>query len=316
MASDPLVVGIDVAKAELVVALGSAGTRWQVPNDAPGIGDLVARLAAQAPALVVREATGGYERAVVAALAAQHAPVVVGNPRQGREFARAVGCLAKRDRLDAGVLALFGERVRPDPRPVPDAAAAAPDALLTRRRQLLEMLFAERQRLEQALPAVRPSVAQHIRALERLLKDVDQDLDNTIQRTPAWRATDNRLRSVPGVGPILSRPLIGELPELGHLGAKQIAALVGVAPVARDSGAFKGRRTIFGGRAPVRNVRYMATLVATRCHPVIAAFYQRLLTAGKPKKVALTACMHQLLLILNAMLRTGTPLHLGESTTP
>jgi len=214
------------------------------------------------------------------------------------------------------VLALFGERVRPEPRPIPDAAAAALDALLTRRRQLLEMLFAERQRLEQALPAVRPSVAQHIRALERLVKDVDQDLDNTIQRTPAWRAQDNLLRSVPGVGPILSRTLIGELPELGHLGAKQIAALVGVAPVARDSGAFKGRRTVFGGRAPVRNVLYMATLVATRCNPVIAAFYQRLLTAGKPKKVALTACMHKLLLILNAMLRTGTPWHLAESMTP
>ena len=316
MASDPLVVGIDVAKAELVVALGSAGPRWQVPNDAPGIGELVARLAAQAPALVVLEATGGYERAVVAALAVQQAPVVVVNPRQVREFARAVGCLAKTDRLDAGVLALFGERVRPEPRPIPDAAAAALDALLTRRRQLLEMLFAERQRLEQALPAVRPSVAQHIRALERLVKDVDQDLDNTIQRTPAWRAQDNLLRSVPGVGPILSRTLIGELPELGHLGAKQIAALVGVAPVARDSGAFKGRRTVFGGRAPVRNVLYMATLVATRCNPVIAAFYQRLLTAGKPKKVALTACMHKLLLILNAMLRTGTPWHLAESMTP
>lgn len=299
-------VGIDVAKAELVIAIRPSGDRWTVANDEAGIQTLLKRLRRHTPALVVLEATGGYERAAVAALAAARLPLVVANPRQVRDFARATGQLAKTDRIDADTLALFAERVRPNPRALPDEAARALDALLTRRRQVLEMLIAERNRLEHALPAVRRGITQHIRWLERQLHDVDRDLDDSIQGSPVWRAKENLLRSAPGVGPVLSRTLIGELPELGTLPRKQIAALVGVAPLARDSGTLKGKRLVWGGRAPVRAALYMAALVGTRCNPVIRAFYRRLLAAGKPKKVALTACMRKLLTILNAMMRTNT----------
>jgi len=280
-----------------------------VANDEAGIQTLLKRLRQHDPALVVLEATGGYERAVVAALAAARLPLVVANPRQVRDFARATGQLAKTDRIDADTLALFAERVRPEPRALPDEAAQALDALLTRRRQVLEMLIAERNRLEHALPAVRRGITQHIRWLERQLHDVDRDLDDSIQGSPIWRAKENLLRSAPGVGPVLSRTLIGELPELGTLPRKQIAALVGVAPLARDSGTLKGKRLVWGGRAPVRAALYMAALVGTRCNPVIRTFYCRLLAAGKPKKVALTACMRKLLTILNAMMRTNTMWH-------
>ncbi len=299
-------VGIDVAKAELVIAIRPSGDRWTVANDEAGIQTLLKRLRRHTPALVVLEATGGYERAAVAALAAARLPLVVANPRQVRDFARATGQLAKTDRIDADTLALFAERVRPNPRALPDEAARALDALLTRRRQVLEMLIAERNRLEHALPAVRRGITQHIRWLERQLHDVDRDLDDSIQGSPVWRAKENLLRSAPGVRPVLSRTLIGELPELGTLPRKQIAALVGVAPLARDSGTLKGKRLVWGGRAPVRAALYMAALVGTRCNPVIRAFYRRLLAAGKPKKVALTACMRKLLTILNAMMRTNT----------
>jgi len=305
----PAFVGIDVAKAELVIAVRPSGDRWPVANDEAGIQTLLKRLRQHDPALVVLEATGGYERAVVAALAAARLPLVVANPRQVRDFARATGQLAKTDRIDADTLALFAERVRPEPRALPDEAAQALDALLTRRRQVLEMLIAERNRLEHALPAVRRGITQHIRWLERQLHDVDRDLDDSIQGSPIWRAKENLLRSAPGVGPVLSRTLIGELPELGTLPRKQIAALVGVAPLARDSGTLKGKRLVWGGRAPVRAALYMAALVGTRCNPVIRTFYCRLLAAGKPKKVALTACMRKLLTILNAMMRTNTMWH-------
>lgn len=305
----PAFVGIDVAKAELVIAICPSRDHWTVPNSPAGIQALVARVSEHAPTLIVLEATGGYERALVAALAAARLPVVVANPRQVRDFARATGQLAKTDRLDATILALFAERVRPASRPLPDDAAQALDALLTRRRQLIEMLIAERNRLEHARPPVRRGITQHIRWLERQLHDVDQDLDTTIQSSPVWRAKDNLLRSAPGVGPILSRTLIGELPELGTLPRKQIAALVGVAPLARDSGTLTHKRLVWGGRAPVRAALYMAALVGTRCNPVLQAFYRRLLAAGKPKKVALTACMRKLLTILNAMLRTNTLWH-------
>jgi len=302
----PTFVGIDVAKTELVIRVRPSGDRWTVVNDGAGVQALVKRLDRHAPALVVLEATGGYERAAIAALAAAQLPLVVANPRQVRDFARATGQLAKTDRIDADTLALFAERVRPNPRALPDEAARALDALLTRRRQVLEMLIAERNRLEHALPAVRRGITQHIRWLERQLQDVDRDLDDNIQASPVWRAKENLLRSAPGVGPVLSRTLIGELPELGTLPRKQIAALVGVAPLARDSGTLKGKRLVWGGRAPVRATLYMAALVGTRCNPVIRAFYLRLLAAGKPKKVALTACMRKLLTILNAMMRTNT----------
>ena len=224
-----------------------------------------------------------------------------------RDFARATGQLAKTDALDAQVLALFAERVRPEPRPLPDAAVQALDALLTRRRQLLEMLVAEQNRLGFAAAAVRRDITQHIHWLQRRLRDVDGDLEQAVRSSPVWRLKEDLLRSVPGVGPVVSRTLLGELPELGTLSHKQIAALVGVAPRARDSGTLRGKRIVWGGRASVRAVLYMAALVATRHNPVIRAFYQRLRTAGKPAKVALVACMRKLLAILNAILRTATP---------
>ena len=301
------VVGIDVAKAELVVAVRPGGDRWTVPNDAAGVARLRARLQELAPTLVVLEATGGYERAAVAALAAAQMPVVVANPRQVRDFARATGQLAKTDRIDAETLALFAERVRPTPRPLADEASAALDALLTRRRQLVGMRGAERNRLEHAPPAVARGIRTHIRWLERQLSVVDRDLDDMIHQSPVWRAKEDLLRSVPGVGPIVSRTLLGELPELGQLNRRRIAALAGVAPFACDSGTLRGRRVVWGGRASVRAALYMSALVATRWNPVIRAFYQRLLAAGKPKKVALVACMRKLLTILNVMLRTNTP---------
>lgn len=306
-AAEPAVfVGIDVAKATLEIAVRPSGERWQVPNEDPAFPALVARLRTLTPTLVVLEATGGFEQAVVAALATAALPLVVANPRQVHDFARATGQLAKTDTLDAQVLALFAERVRPAPRPLPDTAAQALDAVLTRRRQLLEMLVAERNRLGFARAPVRRGLTQHIRWLERQLAEVDRDLGDLIEQSPVWRTRDNLLQSVPGIGPVVSRTLIGELPELGQLTHKQIAALVGVAPLARDSGTLRGKRLVWGGRAPVRAVLYMGALVATRYNPVIRAFYQRLRAAGKPAKVALTACMRKLLVMLNAMVRSNT----------
>ncbi|MBA3497098.1 MAG: IS110 family transposase [Gemmatimonadales bacterium] len=302
----PIFVGIDVAKATLDVAVRPSGECWQLANEATALLSLIARLQALEPTLVVLEATGGFEHAVVAALAAVALPVVVANPRQVRDFARATGQLAKTDVIDAQTLALFAERVRPAPRPLPDEAAQALDAVLTRRRQLLEMLTAERNRLGFARAPVARRIRTHVRWLQRELADVDRDLGRLIEQSPVWRAQDDLLQSVPGVGPIVSRTLLGELPELGRLTRKQIAALVGVAPLARDSGTRRGRRLIWGGRAPVRAVLYMGALVATRWNPVIRAFYQRLRAAGKPAKVALVACMRKLLTILNAMARSGT----------
>lgn len=306
MSASPLFVGIDVAKAELVVALGPSGDLLTVPNDESGIRHVLEHLRTACPALIVLEATGGYETPAVAALAAAGLPVVVANPRQVRDFAKAVGKLAKTDRIDAHVLALFAERVRPAIRPLPDEALRTLDALLTRRRQLIEMLVAERNRLVHALPPVEKNLKQHIRWLERRLADVDSDLDQTVQQSPAWRAKENLLRSVPGVGPIVSRTLLADLPELGALNRKQIAALVGVAPLAKDSGTLRGKRMVWGGRAPVRAALYMGALIASRHNPVIRDFYQRLVAAGKPKKVALTACMRKLLVILNTMVRNNT----------
>jgi transposase len=299
-------VGIDIAKEEFVVACRPERPEWAASNDAAGIAATVTGLQRLVPTLIVLEATGGYETALVAALAAAGLPVVVANPRQVRDFAKATGQFAKTDRLDAHLLALFAERVQPTPRPLPEPVLEQLTALLTRRRQLLDMLIAERNRLEHATPPIRRDITQHIRWLERRVADVDRDLDDTLQSSPVWRAKENLLRSVPGVGPIVSRTLLADLPELGHLNRKQIAALVGVAPLARDSGTLRGKRVVWGGRAPVRAVLYMGALVAARHNAVIRAFYLRLLAAGKPKKVALTACMRKLLTILNAIMRTQT----------
>lgn len=307
MVSHPLFVGIDVAKDTLDVALRPTAETWSVVNDDAGIATLVAQLHTAAPTLVVLEATGSFHGAVTAALAAAGVPVVVVNPRQVRAFAHAVGILAKTDRIDARVIAHFAEAVRPTPRPLPDAATQDLRAVLLRRRQLIEMLTAERNRLASAPRRIHDAIAAHITWLERHLADVDTDLTRAIEASPLWQATDEVLRSIPGVGPVLSRTMMAQVPELGTLGAKPLAALIGVAPFNRDSGTLRGRRTVYGGRAEVRAVLYMGALVATRHNPVIKAFYERLCAAGKAKKVALTACMHKLLTIMNAMVRDRTP---------
>ena len=307
MQQEPTYVGIDVAKDMLDVALRPAGERWRVEHDAAGLEQLVARLQALAPALIVLEATGGLELELVAALAAAALPVVVVNPRQTRDFARATGTLAKTDALDAAVLAHFAEAVRPPQRPLSDAQTQTLRQLLTRRRQLVGMRVAEGQRLTRAGAAVRPGIEAHIAWLEQERSELEDELRQTLQRSPVWRERDQLLRSVPGVGEQLSLTLLAELPELGRLDRRQAAALVGVAPFNRDSGRMRGRRTIWGGRARVRAMLYMGALSASRHNPLIRAFYQRLLAAGKPKKVALTACMRKLLVILNAMLKQHTP---------
>jgi len=300
-------VGIDISKAELQVAVRPTGEQWSTANTEAALAELAVRLRVLAPTGIVCEATGGLEGPVAGTLGLAGLPVMVINPRQARDFAKATGQLAKTDRIDAAGLALFGERVRPSPRPLRDADTRRLDALVVRRRQVVSMLTAERNRLAGADPAVRKRITAHLHWLEGELASVDQDLDGAVRQSPLWHAKDHLLRSVPGVGRILALSLLTQLPELGALNRKQIAALVGVAPLARDSGTLRGRRIIWGGRAPVRTVLYMATLVATRRNPAIAAFYQRLLAAGKPKKVALVACMRKLLTILNAMLATNTP---------
>lgn len=315
MASAPLFVGIDVSKAQLDIALRPDG-QFVVPNDETGIAHVIERLRVLPVALIVLEATGGLELPLIGALVAAKLPVVVVNPRQVRDFAKATGKLAKTDPLDAQILAHFADVIRPAPRPLPDEQTHALAALLARRRQLIEMLTAEKNRLSSARHAVRKSVTAHIRWLEQQVAQIDRDLAHTIRESPVWREKDDLLRTVPGVGPGLARTLIVDLPELGTLGRKQIAALVGVAPLNRDSGTLRGKRTVWGGRAHVRAALYMAALVASRCNPVIRAFYQRLCAAGKAKKVALTACMRKLLTILNAMVKHRTPWSTKEVMCP
>lgn len=311
-----LVVGIDVSKERLDTALRPSGERWTSTNDACGISTLCRRLHKRTPTLIVLEATGGLEMPLAGALAAAGLPVVVVNPRQVRNFAKATGQLAKTDTLDAAVLAHFAEAVRPPVRPLPDAATQALDALLTRRRQLLAMRTAEQHRLGSATPPMRKEIQVHLAWLDRRLAALDDELGRTIRESPVWREQEQLLQSAPGVGPVLARTLLASLPELGALNRKQIAALVGVAPFNRDSGSTRGRRAVCGGRASVRAVLYMATVAASRCNPVIKAFYARLRTAGKPTKVALTACMHKLLLILHAMVKRQTPWSENVALTP
>jgi len=308
-------IGIDVAKAHLDVAVRPDGDTWRVANDASGIAALVARLDQRRPTLVVLEATGGYERAVAAALSAGGLPVAVVNPRQVRDFAKATGKLAKTDTLDAHVLAHFAAAVQPAPRPLPDANTQMLAAILARRRQLVAMLTAEQNRLHTAPTTIRERIGAHIVWLKEDLKEIDTALAQSIADDPTWRERDALLRSVPGVGPVLAVTLLAELPQLGALTRHQVAALAGVAPLNRDSGTRRGIRTVWGGRARVRGALYMAALVATRYNPVIRAFYARLCAAGKPKKVALTACMRKLLTILNALLAHHTPWQSSPSTT-
>lgn len=305
MTQPPIFVGIDVSKAQLDVAQRLAG-RFTVPNTEAGVTQLLTRLTAAPPSLIVLEATGGVELPLTGALAAAGLPVVVVNPRQIRDFAKATGQLAKTDALDAQVLAHFAEVVRPEPRPLPDAQTQELAALVTRRRQLIEMLTAEKNRLASARVVVRTQLRAHITWLEHALDQADRDLAEAIRQSPVWREKEELLRSVPGIGPVLTITLLANLPELGTLTHKQIAALVGVAPLNRDSGTLRGKRTVWGGRAQVRAALYMAAIVAVRFNPVIRAFYQRLCAAGKAKKVALVACMRKLLTIVNAMLKHRT----------
>jgi transposase len=300
-------VGIDVSKGLLDVAVLPEGESWSATNDEEGITQVVKRLKSLRPRLVVLEATGGMETALVGAAATARLPVVVVNPRQVRDFAKSVGALAKTDAIDARVLARFAEAVRPEVRPLKDKEASQFSALIARRRQLVEMLTAEKNRLATAPQAIHPSIEEHIEWLEQRLEDINGKLKKAIKKSPVWRAKDQLLRTVPGVGSVFSATLVAGLPELGALNRKRIAALVGVAPFNRDSGKYRGRRCIWGGRGSIRAVLYMATLAATRFNPVIRAFYLRLCAAGKEKKVALTACMRKLLTILNAMVKTATP---------
>lgn len=299
-------VGIDVSKDYLDTGIRPGGKSERTGNREPDIAQLVQRLQALQPALIVLEATGGLEMPVAAALAVARLPTAIVNPRQVRKFAEASGQLAKTDKIDAQVLAHFAEAIRPEPRGLPDEQAQHMAALLARRRQLVEMLVAEKNRRHSASAGVRPRLEAHIEWLEHELNDLDHDLNQAIKASPLWREKEDLLRSVPGVGPVLARTLLFELPELGCLNHKQVAKLVGVAPLNRDSGRKRGKRTIWGGRAVVRTALYMAMLAAIRFNPVIKDFYLRLVQAGKPKKSAMTACMHKLLTILNAVLRDRT----------
>ncbi len=300
-------VGIDVSKAQLDVAVRPTGKRWTLPYDQTGIEGLIPQIVDLEPALVLLEATGGLELPLVAALAAAALPVVVVNPRQVRDFAKATGTLAKTDTLDAGVLAHFADAVRPEVRPLKDAETQVLNSLTARRRQVMTMLVSEKNRLGAAIGAVSPRIEAHIAWLEQELSDLDKGLLQTLRRSPVWREKDDLLRTVPGVGEQISLTLLANLPELGTLNRRQIAALVGVAPYNRDSGALRGKRAVWGGRSRVRAVLYMGALVASRHNPAIRDFYQRLLAAGKPKKVALVASMRKLLVILNGMLKHGSP---------
>jgi transposase len=300
-------VGIDVSKQFLDVNMRPSSEVLRVGNDEAGIGGLVERFRKAPPALVVVEATGGYESPLSAALALAGIAIAVVNPRQVRDFAKATGRLAKTDAIDAAVLAHFAEVIKPQPRPVPDEQLAALDALVARRRQLVEMLTAEHHRLSRANAAVRSSIKASVNWLRRQLADVDRDLGDQIKRSPLWRAKDDLLQSVPCVGPVTSRTLLAELPELGTLNRKQVAALVGVAPLNADSGTIRGQRRTWGGRAAVRTALYMAALVGSKKNPVLRDMYARLLARGKQPKVALIACAHKLLTILNAMIRANAP---------
>lgn len=300
-------IGIDVSKARLDVAVHDSAQCFSVENTETGVEGLVKQMKELDPELIVMEATGGYERLCAAMLAAAGLALSVVNPRQVRDFAKSTGILAKTDRLDARVLAHFGAAIKPEPRALPDAQQQLLDELMLRRRQIVAGLVAEKNRLGMAhTVAVKKSLRKAIAFYERLLADVDRQIGEHIERSPLWRAREDLLRSFKGVGPVSSRTLIGDLPELGTLDRKRIAALVGVAPMARDSGKRKGARAIFGGRGQVRAALYMVAVTAIRANAPIRQFYQRLRAAGKPAKVAIVACMRKILITLNAMVRTNS----------
>ena len=301
-------IGIDVAKDRLDVHLRPSGESFTVARDGEALAGLVERLQALAPALVVMEATGGYETVVASALGAAHLPLAVVNPRQIHDFARATGKLAKTDRLDAAAIAHFAEAIRPPARPIADAEAQALGELVARRRQVIEMIVAEGNRRRRASQRrVIRAIERHLALLQSELSELDGDIDQAIRNSPLWQADADLLAGVPGIGPATVRTLVAELPELGRLTRRKIAALVGVAPINRDSGTWRGRRAIAGGRPAVRAALYMAALVASRANPLIAPHYKKLRAAGKTGKQALVACMRKLLVILNAILRDRKP---------
>lgn len=306
-------VGLDVSKDWIEGVARPGDAPFRIERTEEGIATLVGRLRTLRPTLIVLEATGGYEVEVATALGLASLPVAVVNPRQVRDFAKALGRLAKTDVLDAQIIALFAERVRPEPRRLPDEAHQELAAIVARRRQLVEMLVAERNRLALARQAVRVDLRQHIRWLERRLGDIDDQIASLIRQSPLWRAQENLLRSVPGVGPVTASAILVGLPELGRISRRQIAALVGCAPLNRDSGRSRGPRTTWGGRASIRQVLYMATLVATKRNPVIRVFYQRLRAAGKQPRVAIIASMRKLLTILNAIIKAQAPWRVSPS---
>jgi len=306
MTEESVYVGVDVAKNTLDIAVSNLKETRQFNNDHKGITSAVSYIASLKPAKIVLEATGKYEIPLATELQANRMPVVIVNPRQVRDYARATGVLAKTDRIDAQILALFGMQVKPEVRLLPDQKAREMSSLLARRRQIIEMLTAENNRLLQADISIRPGIEIHIKWLKEAVSAINDDLDRQIQSNSSWLDKDNLLKSVPGIGKVVSTTLLIELPELGTLNRRKIAALVGVAPLNRDSGTLRGKRTVWGGRAKLRAVLYMAALVGVKRNPVMAAFYERLLKAGKAKKVALVACMRKLLTILNAMIRSKT----------
>jgi transposase len=301
-------VGLDVSKRRLDVAVRPQGRHFVTPNDERGIKQLVKRLAALKPHLIVLEASGGYEFLVIAALAEAQLPVALINPQAVRKFAGATGRLAKTDKIDAQVLAHFAEALRPEPRPLPDQDHQVLKAALKRRQQVVKMMGQEENRLEKTfIAAVRRDIQEHLTWLRRRLEELNRDIDDLIRQSPLWRERDRLFQSVPGIGPVVSRVVIAQLPEVGTLPGKKAVALAGLAPYNRDSGHFRGKRMIRGGRSYLRRMLYMAAVVASRYNPVIRAFYQRLVAAGKPKKLALTACMRKLVLILNAMVKHHQP---------
>jgi transposase len=305
MTSIPRFIGIDVSKTQLDVACRPDHLTFTFQNDLTGIADLITQLRQLTPTLIVLEASGGFQMPLATALAVAKMAFAVINPRQVRDFAKSTGQLAKTDVIDAQVLAHFAQAVRPQPRPLPDATTQQVEALVTRRRQLLDMLVAERNRLALApTRQVCASIQQHVDYLQRLISETDDEIAKIMQSSPAWREKDDLLRSATGIGPVLSATLQAALPELGMLNQREIAKLVGVAPLNNDSGKRRGVRHIRGGRAAVRRVLYMATLTATRFNPVIKRFYTRLIASGKPQKVAITAAMRKLLVILNTMVKT------------
>ena len=306
MTEEAVCIGVDVAKGTLDLAVSNSTETRQFENNHEGITNAASYIAGLKPTIIILEATGHFEMPLAAVLQTNHLPVVIVNPRQVRDFARATGVLAKTDKIDSRILALFGLQIKPQIRLLPDQKVRDMESLLSRRRQLIEMLTAENNRVLQAEDSIRKGIKIHIKWLEKAISAINDDLDGQIRNSPSWREKDDLLKSVPGVGKVVSTTLLIELPELGQLNRRKIAALVGVAPLNRDSGTMRGKRTVWGGRAKLRAVLYMAALVGVRHNPVIASFYERLLKAGKAKKVALVACMRKLLTILNAMLRSNT----------